>query len=103
MARTVEVGRAVFASSAQHLELWLSTLITISPSQHSIDIEQLSPYSLLHLLSSGNVWVGRGHGLRVEIGLTWRGDTFPPREFQELINNIVQASVSPSSCTTKNM
>jgi hypothetical protein len=100
MSRTIEVGRAVLTSSAQHQELWLRTLITISPSQHSIDLEQLSPHIILNLLSSGNVWVGRGHGMRVEIGLTWRGETFPQQELHELVNNIVQAPVSSLSWIT---
>jgi hypothetical protein len=94
MVRTIEVGRAVLASSAHHLELWLSTLITISPLQHSIDVEQLSPSLLLNFLSSGNVWVGRGHGLHVEISLTLRGETFPQQALQELMSSILQAPVS---------
>jgi hypothetical protein len=101
MVRTVEVGRAVLASSTQHLELWLSTLITISPSQHSINVEQLSPHILLNFLSSGNVWVGRGRGLRVEIVLTLRGESFPQQAFQELMNIILQASVSPTRRVVK--
>jgi hypothetical protein len=101
MVRTVEVGRAVLAPSAQHLELWLGTLITILPVQHSIDIEQLSSHLLLNFLSSGNVWVGRGRGLRVEIILTLRGETFPQQAFQELMNMILQASVSPIRMVVK--
>jgi hypothetical protein len=101
MVRTVEVGRAVLASSAQHLELWLGTLITISPSQYSLDIEQLSSHLLLNFLSSGNAWVGRGRGLRVEIVLTLRGETFPQQAFQELMNMILQASVSPTRMVIK--
>jgi hypothetical protein len=93
MARSVEVGRAVLASTTSNLELWLSTLIIISPSQNSIDTEQLSSHSLLFFLSSGNVWVGRGHGMRIEIALTVRGEPFPKVELQELRDNITQAPV----------
>jgi hypothetical protein len=76
-------------------------LITILPVQHSIDIEQLSSHLLLNFLSSGNVWVGRGRGLRVEIILTLRGETFPQQAFQELMNMILQASVSPIRMVVK--
>lgn len=94
MARTIEVGRAVLASSTQRLELWLTTLITISPLQHSIDLQQLSSSSLLSLLSSGDIWVGRGHGMHVELQLTMRGEQLSRRQFQELTNNILEAPVS---------
>jgi hypothetical protein len=94
MKRTVEVGRAVLASTTRHLELWLTTLIIISPSQHWIDLEQLSSHSLLKLLSSGKAWVGRGSGMRVELSLTLRGEPFPPTDFRELLKGIVEAPVS---------
>jgi hypothetical protein len=103
MARTVEVGRAVLASSTQHIELWLTTLITISPSQHSIDTEQFSAHSLLSFMLSGKAWVGRDNGMRVEVGLTLRGEPFPHREFQDLISSIVQAPVIISSSSTRKM
>jgi hypothetical protein len=94
MARTIEVGRAVLASSTQHLELWLSTLIIISPAQQSIDIEQFSSQSLLSLLSSGDVWIGRDKGICIEVCLTLRGEPFPQLELQELIQSIILAPVS---------
>jgi hypothetical protein len=97
MTKTIEVGRAVLTSSAHHQELWLRTLIIISSSQPSIDLEELAPYTILSLLSSGNVWIDCGYGMRIEIRLTWRGETFPQRELQELMNNILQAPVSSLS------
>lgn len=93
MARTFEVGRAVLASTTQHLELWLSTLITLSSSQESIDLEQLSVHSLSRLLSSGHIWVGRGNGMRIELALTRRGEPFPKLELQMLREKIIQAPV----------
>jgi hypothetical protein len=96
MSRTVELGRAVLASSTQDLELWLTTLITISPSQHSINLQQLPVGSLLQLLSSGDVWVGRGHGMCVEVDLTLRGEPLPYQQFHDLVNSILEAPVSAS-------
>jgi len=94
MSRTIEVGRAVLASATHHLELWLTTLITVLPSQHSIDIQQLSSRAFMDLLTSGDVWVGRGNGMRVEVELTLRGEPLPHRQLQELVNNILSAPVS---------
>lgn len=94
MTRTVEVGRAVLTSSTQHLELWLTTLIDISPAQHSTNIEKLSSLSLLHYLSSGDAWVGRGNGMHIEMVLNLRGEPFPRHELQELRDMITQAPVS---------
>jgi hypothetical protein len=94
MIRTVEVGRAVLASSTQNLELWFTTLIDISSSQQATNIETLSSLRLLQYLSSGNVWVGRGNGMRVELVLSVRGAPFPKRQLQELRDKITRAPVS---------
>jgi hypothetical protein len=96
MSRVVELGRAVLASSTQNLELWLTTLITISPSQHSINLQQLSASSILQLLSSGDVWIGRGHGMCIELDLSLRGEQLPHQQFHDLINSILEAPVSAS-------
>jgi hypothetical protein len=93
MSRTIEVGRAVLSSSTQRLELWLTTLITISPSQQ-IDNQQLSSPALLRLLSSGNLWMGRGSGMLMQIELTLRGEPLPQERFSGLIENIMSAPVS---------
>ncbi|KAH7094570.1 hypothetical protein FB567DRAFT_6487 [Paraphoma chrysanthemicola] len=92
-ARTLEMGRAVLASSSQELELWLTTLITISPVQHSLDIQQLSPASLLDLLSSGTVWSGRGPGMRVKVTVSLRGEPLPNHQMRDLIFHILEAPV----------
>jgi hypothetical protein len=93
MTRTFEVGRAVLASTTQNLELWLSTLITLSPSQDSIDVEQLSFRSLSHLLSSGKIWIGRGNCMRIELAISHRGEPFPRLELQMMREKIIQAPV----------
>ncbi|KAF1921935.1 hypothetical protein BDU57DRAFT_67452 [Ampelomyces quisqualis] len=93
MVRTLEVGRAVLASSTQHLELWLTTLIIISPSQHSIDLEQLSSHCLLRLLSSGNLWVDRGRAMPIQLSLTFQGEPLPFQDLRELVQNICQAPI----------
>ncbi|KAF2127246.1 hypothetical protein P153DRAFT_387792 [Dothidotthia symphoricarpi CBS 119687] len=93
MPRTIELGRAVLSSPATNLELWLTTLITISPQQDSTNIDQFSSASLLVLLSSGDVWVGRGNGLHIDLHLTLRGEPLAHRQLQELANNIVKAPV----------
>ncbi|KAH8730219.1 hypothetical protein GQ44DRAFT_756698 [Phaeosphaeriaceae sp. PMI808] len=95
MTKAIEVGRAVLASSTQHLELWLTTLVTISPSQHLVDIQQLSSDSIFRLFSSGNVWVGRGKGMRMEIQLTLRGEPLSFGQLQNLTNNIIAAPIWP--------
>lgn len=97
MVRNLEVGRAVLASSTLPLELWLTTLITISPAQHSIDLEQLSSHCLLELLSSGYIWVDHGRAARVELTLTFHGEPLPRQELQDLVQNICQAPVSPQN------
>lgn len=94
MSRRLEMGRAVLASSRQSIELWLTTLITISSPQLTINLEQLSSRHLLTLLSSGQVWTGRGDSTRVELRLTLRGEPFPYLELQDLLQSIFQAPVS---------
>lgn len=101
MIRDIEVGRAVIASTTQNLELWLTTLITVSHSQSSINLQQLPTGTLLSLLSSGDVWVGRGCGMLMEVGLTLRGEPLPHQQFQDIVNGILGAPVSlliKSSC-----
>ncbi|KAF2035584.1 hypothetical protein EK21DRAFT_54099 [Setomelanomma holmii] len=91
--RTIEVGRAVLASSAQNLELWLTNLITISPKQHSLEHQQLTSTSLIELLSFGSIWVGRGTGMRVKFTVTLQGDPLPHKQMQDLIHDILEAPV----------
>lgn len=93
------MGRAVLASSKQNIELWLTTLITISSTQQWINLKQYSSRYLLTFLSSGQVWIGRSGPTRLEICLTLRGEPFPRLELQDLLQSITQAPVSePRSC-----
>lgn len=92
-AQSIEVGRAVLACPTHDLELWLTTLITILPSQQAIDSQQLPPYALLRHLSSGKVWVGRGNGMRLEIELKIRGEQLPHQEREELVQSLISAPV----------
>lgn len=94
MIRDLELGRAVIASTTQNVELWLTTLITVSSSQSSINIHQLPTGTLLSLLSNGGGWVGRGSGMRMEIELTLRGEPLPHQQFQDIVNGILGAPVS---------
>jgi hypothetical protein len=98
MARTIEVGRAVLSCPTHDLELWLTTLITISPLQQPIDPQQLSSHAFLSLLASGDVWVGRGSGMRVDVELTLRGEQLPHQQLQELVKSIMSAPVSATHC-----
>jgi hypothetical protein len=100
MARTIEVGRAVLSCPTHDLELWLTTLITISPLQQPIDSQQLSSCAFLSLLASGDVWVGRGNGMRVDVELTLRGEHLPHQQSQELVKSIMSAAVSATHCRT---
>ncbi|CAO2658622.1 Nn.00g063450.m01.CDS01 [Neocucurbitaria sp. VM-36] len=76
-----------------HLELWLTTLITISPQQEDIDLQQLKPSQLLDLLSSGNVWVCRGSGSHIELLITVREEPLAHKQLQDLVESILQAPV----------
>lgn len=94
MSRSIELGRAVLCSPAANLELWLTTLITISPQQDVTDIAHLKPAQVLDFLSSGNVWVCRGHGMHIELLLTLREEPLPQRQLQDLVEGILRAPVS---------
>ncbi|KAF1849800.1 uncharacterized protein K460DRAFT_411618 [Cucurbitaria berberidis CBS 394.84] len=76
-----------------NLELWLTTLITISPQQDDINTQQLKPAQILEFMSTGNVWVRRGHGMHVELLLTLREEPLPYRQLQDLVEKILQAPV----------
>lgn len=96
--RAIELGRAVLALPSQNIELWLTTLITISPQQHSINLQQYTPNSLLEILSSGMVWVGRGNGMSIEIKLTLGGEPLIHNLLHDLTERIINAPVCAVSC-----
>ncbi|KAF1940967.1 hypothetical protein EJ02DRAFT_378837 [Clathrospora elynae] len=93
MSRSLEVGRAVLCSPTTNLELWLTTLITISPKQGAINFQQLKPARLLDLLSSGSVWVGRDHGMHIELRLTLAEECLDRRQLRDLTESILRAPV----------
>ena len=94
MSRTIELGRAVLDSSTAKLQLWVTTLITISPQQDSTNVQHLSPQALLELLLSGNVWVGRGNGMHFVLEITANGEPVGSRHLGELAEQIINAPVS---------
>jgi hypothetical protein len=97
MSRSVELGRAVLCSPAANLELWLTTLITVSPEQDENNLQQLKPAQLLHFLSSGNVWVGRGRGMHIQLKLTIREEDVALRQIQYLTDAIIRAPVGATA------
>lgn len=94
MRKSIELGRAVLSTPAVNLELWLKTLITISPQQHCTDLEQHNAASLLDTLSSGKVWVGRGNGLYIELEITSRHRPVANEQLRRLSECILAAPVS---------
>jgi hypothetical protein len=97
MSRSVELGRAVLCSPAANLELWLTTLITVSPEQNENNFQQCKPAQLLHFLSSGHVWVGRGHGMHIQLKLTIREEEVALRQIQHLTDAIIRAPVGTAA------
>ena len=83
----------MLSTSAASLELWLRTLITITPQQcTNLELHDATP--VLSLLSSGEVWVGRGNGLFIDLDLTLRGQPLSDEQLRELSEAILDAPVS---------
>lgn len=97
MLRSIELGRAVLCLPGTNLELWLSTLITISLKQDKINIQQLKSVQLLNLLSSGKVWLHRGLGMYVDLYVTLRGEPVSHAQLQDLSQILLTAPVSVST------
>lgn len=93
MHKSIELGRAVLSTSFTNLELWLKTLIRISPQQECINFEQHNAISLSSLLSSGEVWVGRGNGLYIDLDLTFKGQPIADEQLQHLSKALLGAPV----------
>ncbi|XP_014560758.1 hypothetical protein COCVIDRAFT_23113 [Bipolaris victoriae FI3] len=93
MSRSVELGRAVLHAPTAHHELWLTTLITISPKQDSPYLAQLTPVQCLKALASGLLWIDRGHDMHVNLELTVNNEALPHKQLQTLTNAILQAPV----------
>jgi hypothetical protein len=97
MYKSVELGRAVLSTSTTNLELWLKTLITVSPEQECTNLgqqlEQHTATSLLDRLSSGEVWVGCGNGLHIELMITFGGQPLADEQLRQLSECILVAPV----------
>lgn len=101
MSRTIELGRAIIALQSANLELWLTTLITISPcaannlpQQHSINIENLNSRALLDFLHSGYAWVGRSNLMQMSLDINLHGEPLDGSLLRELGEGVVNAPVS---------
>ncbi|KAH6639483.1 hypothetical protein C7974DRAFT_132447 [Boeremia exigua] len=93
MHRSIELGRAVFSIAATDLELWLRTLITISPQQQCTDLGQHDEASLLDILTSGKVWVCRGNSLYIDMEVTFKGQPVAEDQLRQLSEAILVAPV----------
>lgn len=94
--KQIELGRAVLATSTTDLELWCKTLITISSQQQDINLERHSEASLLGLLSSNEVWVGRGNGLYIDLDITFDRQPIADVQLRQLSDAILDAPASTS-------
>lgn len=94
MSRSIELGRAVLHAPTAHHELWLTTLITISPKQDSPYLAQLTSVQCLEALASGLLWVDRGYDMHVDLELTMNNEALLHEELRTLTNAILQAPVS---------
>ncbi|KAH7401580.1 hypothetical protein BKA66DRAFT_565202 [Pyrenochaeta sp. MPI-SDFR-AT-0127] len=93
MATPIELGRAVLCAPTTNLELWLTTLITVSPQRGRIDIRQLKSSQILDLMSTGHVWTCRGHVMHAELHLMFREEPLPHTQLRDLAESIVQGPV----------
>jgi hypothetical protein len=93
MSRTIELGRAVLSLQSTKQELWLTTLITISPLQATTDLQQLNESETIRLLSSGNVWVGRGNGMQLLFDIKARREPLSNDQLRHVADSIVNAPV----------
>ncbi|KAH7125438.1 hypothetical protein B0J11DRAFT_306723 [Dendryphion nanum] len=93
MTKTIELGRAVIASADSGIQLWSTTLITLSPLERSFDTQALDHFSLVQLVHSGYVWVCRGNGLYLDIKLTTQGENLRGAELSQLANKLMNAPV----------
>lgn len=94
MCKTVELGRAVLSTSAANLELWLKTLIAISPQQQRANLEQYNAATLLNVLFSDEVWIARGNGLYIDLDVTFKGRPVADEQLRRLTQAILDAPVS---------
>ena len=94
------MGRAVLSAPTTNHELWLTTLITISPEQDATYLARLKPAQFLRALSSGAFWVGRGHDMHMDLKLTLQDEVLPLKQLQDLTDAIIRAPVGCATNTT---
>ncbi len=100
MEKSIELGRAVLSTAAVNLELWLRTLITISPQQQCTDFGRQDPNSLLEYLANGGVWVGRGSELYIELQISSERRPVSYEQLEQLSEAILIAPVSITRSST---
>ncbi|KAF1833360.1 hypothetical protein BDW02DRAFT_384012 [Decorospora gaudefroyi] len=93
MVKSIELGRAVLSSPGTNLELWLNTLITISPQQGEDNLLQLKNFQLLDFFSSSAAWVGRGHGMHMVLEITLGEEALAYEHLQPLTDALLRAPV----------
>jgi hypothetical protein len=100
-SRTIELGRAVIAMQSTNIELWLTTLITLSPDANNpsvqeitVDLQTLENDALLDYLSSGSVWVKRGNNMHMSFDCSKLGKPLDSHHLRQLGEGIVSAQVS---------
>ena len=93
MLRTVELGRAVLASQSANLELWLTTLITVSLEQSAASLQQLNANAFLDVMASGDIWAGRSNTMHISFEITSNGDPLDHRQLERLAGSIIDAPV----------
>jgi hypothetical protein len=99
MSKSIELGRAVLSSPNTNHELWLTTLITISPKQDATYLQQLTSAQCLDVLTSGALWVSREHNMHIEMKLHLREEALPHNQLQDLMNAVLHAPVSTAALT----
>ncbi|KAJ8116280.1 hypothetical protein OPT61_g2257 [Boeremia exigua] len=93
MSRSIELGRAVLSTASANLELWLRTLITISPQQQCTDLAQHTGYTLLQYLSSGKLWVSLRNELYIGLEISFKGQPIADGQLRQLRDSILNAPV----------
>ncbi|KAF2745686.1 hypothetical protein M011DRAFT_131926 [Sporormia fimetaria CBS 119925] len=93
MARTVELGRAVLGCVDAPVQLWVSTLITVSPLTEWINLQDRKYDEVLDYLVSGVPWVCRGRDLHAVLEVTEHGEPLEPVQRKRLEAGVLNAPV----------
>jgi hypothetical protein len=97
MSKSIELGRAVLSSPSTNHELWLTTLITISPKQDATYLQQLTSAQYLDVLASGTLWVSREYNMHIEMKLHLREEALPHNQLRDLMNAVLHAPVGTAA------